>query len=151
MRDRVSKWIAEHDSIVAPGRIIDVHVNELDDSLSPRDRWIGGVQRVLAEGTVLIGAERTLAGCVSLRSSSERVGINFRDEAELFRELDRTPPSIYLFQVGSEPWNDQNHDFVRVDPPLALSILANATTLYLEYKEPLEAEFRRSLWVVPRR
>ncbi|WP_143206315.1 hypothetical protein [Singulisphaera sp. GP187] len=153
MRKNINRWISNHACMVTPGQIVDIHVNELDPSLNSQDKWIRGIQQVLAEGSMLThcanGAEYTLAGCISLRSSTDRLGINFGDEDDLFYELDITPPSIYLFPLGKEPWNDQSHDFVRLDPSLPLSILSDAVALYLEYKESTEAEFRRSLWLVP--
>jgi hypothetical protein len=155
MHDRLNHWIAHHASRAASGQLTDIHINELDQTLASQDQWISGIQRLLAEGSMFThcasGAECTLAGCISLRSSADRIGINFSDEDDLFYELDLTPPSIYLFLLGNEPWNNHSHEFIRIDPTLSLSILSDAVALYLEYKEPTEAEFRRSLWLIPMR
>ncbi len=136
-----------------PGQFIDIHIDELDPSLKPPVEWISGVQRLLAEGTWLLatrGDERfVLAGCIALRSSCEAIGINFANEVDLSHELDVTPPSLYLFWRGSEPWADHIHGFVQLDSPLRFGVLPQAAAMYLEYQAPTEVEMRRSLWLVP--
>jgi hypothetical protein len=135
------------------GGLFDIHIDELDPDLKSREQWISGVQKLLAEGDILLRTEYhgqyILAGCISLRSCSEAIGINFSDEADLEHELDVTPPSLYVFQRDCKPWAIHNRGFVDLGSSLRLTVLPTAAVMYLEYQEPTEVEFRRSLWIVP--
>jgi hypothetical protein len=154
MNARLCRWLAQSAGKVCSGRFVDVHIDELDPNLKHPEQWISGIQGLLAEGCDMMSRWHdrrcVLAGCIALRFSSEELGVNFSCERDLNREIDITPPSLYMFADGTEPWADRTQGFVPLDRRLCLSILPQVTILYLEYQEPTEIEFRRSLWLVPR-
>jgi hypothetical protein len=149
----LNQWLTENAARCCYENFIEVHIDDLDDTLKNPDEWISGVQRLLTEGNKLLAAGHgwpcVLAGCISLRSSFEAIGINFSNETDLRHELNITPPSLYIFKRNNEPWKQNNHKFIHSGSSLKFNDLHQMLIMYLEYEEPTEIEFRRSLWLVP--
>jgi hypothetical protein len=103
----IERWML---NIVEDGgieRFDDLHVDKIDDDWKPRQKWIeAGVQSYrIALG---LRDEHELPFVVSLGFSLEACepspGLDFRTREELQQRLNHTPPSLYLFERGKEPW-----------------------------------------------
>jgi hypothetical protein len=88
-----------------------LHIDKIDNNWKPRQMWIeAGVQSYrIALG---LRDEHQLPFVVSLGFSLEACeqspGLDFRTREELQQRLNHTPPSLYLFERGKEPWAEMD-------------------------------------------
>ena len=149
---RLRAWLARATPVALAGVVDDAHIDELDPRLRRRPGlWLAGVRRLFDAAAVAYaraGDTRcVLAAALSLRSGEDATGVNFASRAELDRELSYTPPSLYLLRRDVAAWLDSAHGFVVLSPRLKLCATPYAVVRYLEYREPEECEYRRSLWL----
>jgi hypothetical protein len=94
-------------------RLDDLHVDDIDENWKQRTNWISASLRAY-ELAVRLQSDLGLSVKVALAFSLlDGMGQTFETEEEFERQLDWSPPSLYLFKVG-----DQQHlsNVVRFDP-----------------------------------
>jgi hypothetical protein len=126
----------------------DLHVDEIDKYFLEKEKWIFGAKYCLKAGVDILSETQLPLKALfafSLRSKEKFIGVNFGDLEELKNEFNHTPPSLYLFSNKNDSWVDINDKLVKIDF-LDFNI-DNLECNYLEYKEPDDCEFRRSLWL----
>jgi hypothetical protein len=81
----------------------------------------------------------------SLKSASQPQGLRVSALADIVREVDVSPPSLYLFDRGEEPWLS-DVDFIAYDA--LLNELGPQIGVYLrEWYDDHDDEYRRSFWL----
>ncbi len=88
-------------------RFDDLHIDVIDESWKDRKLWIpGAIEAYKLARTIAAnnGFDFSIAVGFSLESSEAPRGINFKTRQDLEGEFDWTPPSLYLFHPGTEPW-----------------------------------------------
>ena len=105
--NKVERWMR---SLLSDGglqRYDDLHIGEIDEGWKPRENWIrGGIE---ARGVAVEVRNRNafpflVALAFSLQSVSIPRGIDFRSVSAFEHLIDWSPPSLYLFEPGTEPW-----------------------------------------------
>jgi hypothetical protein len=103
----IERWMRD---VIADGGIDrhdDLHVDQIDRQWTARERWLEAGSRALSMAVGLrnrIAPDLTVALAFSLQSGPERRGPDFNDTMGLQERLDASPPSLYLFRKGEEPW-----------------------------------------------
>ena len=142
-------------------RFDDLHIDKIDEDWRPRERWIkAGIQayRIALELRDEYGLPFVVSLVFSLEVSNQRRGVDFHTQAELEQRLDHTPPSLYLFERGKEPWVEMDRaikeysvasDAIiqKLDSTLIDSFGLIGTCFYFEFKSPAEPEYHRSVFV----
>ncbi len=142
-------------------RFDDLHIDKIDENWKPRELWIeAGIQAFRIALDLRKGYELpfVVSLAFSMEDGNQRGGVDFQTQARLQQQLDHTPPSLYLFERGKEPWVEmeraigegvvatdaivQNLDSVLLDCPAL-----EGNWFYLEFKRPHLAEYNRSLFV----
>ncbi len=86
----------------------DLHVDDIDERWHTRDQWIdAGVEaaRLAPELRNRLRIDVTLALAFSLQCGHEQPGaVRPKSRSELEERLDWSPPSLYAFVPGTEPW-----------------------------------------------
>jgi len=146
----VERWMLR---VVESGRLSawdDLHVDQIDLAYSERGGWAAGaiacVQLAVAVATTH-GLQVSVAAAFSLESSPSPKGLTFHDLAGAEHEMDWSPPSIYVFARGCEPWETEQ-GCVRFDQFEVGSETPMAGYL-CEWFDENDADYRRSLWIVP--
>lgn len=89
-------------------RYDDLHIDKIDQTWRNRDSWIeGGLQafRTALEIRNMSAPDVSVVLAFSLDASSrESRNLDFWTAKELQESLGSSPPSLYLFQKGREPW-----------------------------------------------
>jgi hypothetical protein len=145
----LAKWILDGVDTAVHVPFVEQHVDRLNSNYREKHSWIDGALVLLRDGSHLIrdvSDLATLAACIHLRSEPVPLGVNFTSLDELSDELSDTPPSLYLFPKGKEPWIDPREQFARLPGTPFGSRCADLFVFYSEYSVPGELEFRRSLW-----
>ena len=104
----IETWMTSNVDNRGYDRYDDLHIDKIDQTWRDRDSWIeGGLQ---AFRTALeIRNKSNLDVCVVLAYSLDARGresrnLDFWTKKELQESLGSSPPSLYLFQKGREPW-----------------------------------------------
>lgn len=143
----ITDWMAQLIRGNRLGYSDDLHVDEIHPDYERRENWVDAIcsclhvaeavaQRLAPRATVTIGA--------SLTACPNRTDLAPESLEALVGQVDWTPPSIYLFPAGREPWvSDENRG--------TSTLLRHAPSTYTlhvcVWDDALEGEHRRSAWL----
>lgn len=88
-------------------RYDDLHIDKVDSAFSSRESWSKGMVECFAAARVIrseAAPDKVLALLCSLREDEELPPSSMD---ELYIQMDWSPPSLYLFHEGREPWRDR--------------------------------------------
>ncbi len=137
----------------------DTHIDHFDPIWRDRSRWIEGGISILQEAEqirILTQCNRKLAMVYTLQSSIEPRGMDFETAEEFQRQLDHSPPSLFIAESGSEPWiTSQAYESVQVfsvPEDVAKRIFPIHLCfdgLLMHYRPDPREEASRSVWFLP--
>ena len=149
LRHIIESWMTE---VIQGGRhraFADLHVDQVDAKFGPRDQWLRGAVDCAREAILIRNSRNwnfTIAIGMSLRSNPQRVGLPSVTYAQLEELLDDSPPSLYLFERGAEPWiDDADFGGATLDLPW-ISNLA-VVPRFREWFDENDEDYRRSFWL----
>ena len=90
-------------------RFEELHVDRINSDWKAPDSWNeAGFEafRLALDAKSRLGLDFVLVLTFGLKSGKTPIGRNFRTPAEFQAQLDSTPPALYLFQKGMEPWTE---------------------------------------------
>jgi hypothetical protein len=104
----IEAWMTSNLKQRGYDRYDDLHIDQIDQTWRDRDSWIeGGLQafRTALEirNKSALDVSVVLAYSLDARSRESR-NLDFWTTKELLESLGSSPPSLYLFQKGREPW-----------------------------------------------
>lgn len=126
----------------------DLHIDVVDSSLRKRGSWIpGGVEclTLASEELEAFGVPAVVALGLSLRSHDVPSGLDASSIGELESELEDSPPSLYLFDRGDEPWSN-DRDCRPWSGLLGVPVEEKLAKYLREWCDDEDGEFRRSFW-----
>ncbi len=150
--ETIAKWML---SIVNNGgvrRLDDLHINRIDSVWHERTLWVEGGIAAFRIARVLRDRNRlpfTVAVAFSLTSSKQPRGVDFRNLREFRDRLDRSPPSLYLFEPGEGPRNKTVVANAAQDLDSSLFAIqeAGVSCYYLEFLQHNADEYSRSVFI----
>ena len=151
VREKLQHWIEANIETEGFSRFEDLHLDELESDYTSPDTWIVAINDVveaLNEIRNKIPAGFCASIGVSLLASDSPLGITFHDSKQLSKEFTVTPPSVYIFKKGDEPWVQRPADAKQLPSEILSDCTVNVQLIYLEYREMYESQYRRSFWVV---
>ena len=129
-------------------RFDDLHIDKIDPAWGGRESWIEGSSKAIDLAKELkanIAPDKTLALMCSLTNDGNEF-IAPRSPDELSEQINWTPPSLYLFDAGNEPWGDTGT--VTVIPTVRM--FTGCTECFvMEFSTENEKEFRRAFVALP--
>ena len=133
-------------------RYDDLHIDRIDERWAHREQWSQGGLEAFRLALGLRDRHRlalTVALAYSLESGEELLGVNFRTPDEFHAQLDWSPPSLYLFDFGREPWSQSGEEVAKpIDVNILFATSLNAKACYyMEFKQPDSIEYSRSVFV----
>jgi hypothetical protein len=141
-------------------RFDDLHVDRIDPDWKPREKWIDAGIRAFRLAIDLRDREQlsfTVALAYSLAAlKPPHRGTDFRTREELESQLGSSPPSLYLFARGDEPWTkssirkaDAIADSLVVKdlPPDFLGVAIGKRWYYIEFRQAKFDEWSRNVFV----
>ncbi|SRR6266700_5582033 len=156
----VESWILKNVEQHGYERYDDFHIDEIDEAWKSRESWIDGGLEAFRLAVKLRGRNRLDLSVVlafSLLSDDEPRGINFRTREELRAQLNWSPPSLYMFQRGKEPWTEtdilggkvvvENATVKDLDATIFGTQLPAKRIYYMEFRQVNFDEYCRSVFV----
>jgi hypothetical protein len=128
-------------------RFDDLHIDKIDPAWRGRESWVDGSSEAMdlaKEVKTSIAPEKTLAiMCALTNDDGELVAPGSPNE--LSEQIDWTPPSLYLFDPGDEPWVDLGT--VTVTPTVRM-FTGCSKCFVMEFSTKKEKELRRTFVAV---
>ena len=162
-RDRalaIEAWMLSNVTSRGYERYDDLHIDRIDQMWHSRDTWIEAGFEALRLATELRDQRKLSFVPVlaySLKSARYPQGVDFETLGEFTSRLDSSPPSLYLFRDGHEPWAETSAigsgaiwDGVLVEPlsPALFGIGFNPSRCYyMEFKQVGAGEYSRSVFI----
>jgi hypothetical protein len=148
-RVRVHEWVAERCRTKDYRRFVDLHLDDVEAAFAERSTWFGAAIAVVdAAGRSVRRLSEPVQPAVgfSLQGGSVPVGFLMSEVKDLLAQSDDSPPSLYLFDPGEAPW-ENDRDCVPWPPPPSWPDRDRLRFFAREWTDPVEGEFRRSFWI----
>jgi hypothetical protein len=103
----IKKWMLSTISDGGVGRYDDLHIDQIDKNWKDRSEWLNAglaAYRLAIDLRDQHQLDFTVSLAFSLQSGDKPRGLDFTSSQELGDVLDWSPPSLYLFRMGEEPW-----------------------------------------------
>jgi hypothetical protein len=130
-------------------RFDDLHIDRIDDQWKQREMWIqGGLE---AFRLALMVRDRhqlpfTVGLGFSLDSEKQLAGVEFQTADEFIARVDWSPPSLYLFEPGTEP-SSQTTALRNLSRNLFPGLPETTSCYCIEFREKDTNEHRRSVFL----
>jgi hypothetical protein len=153
-RTKIEKWMA--DTVRGGGieRHDELHIDRIDGAWRQAATWIPASLEVLELATSIGSSDRyrdlSVVLALSLQSMPQNTGVDFANAGELEKKLGHTPPSLYIFPRGKEPWTQRKGEDVtvrKIDASIFGPTLGPKRCFYMEFKEAGEDEYYRSVFL----
>ncbi len=134
-------------------RYDDLHLDRIDKRWKDSKAWISAGLYVYDLALGIRDREQLPFSVVlgfSLGPRTQHKEVNFGATADIERELGTTPPSLYLFRPGQEPWKGvRSKDVItkEIDGSILGSALRSTGCFYLEFRSRSDEEYVRSILV----
>jgi len=144
----IDQWLE-----TVPSRASDLHIDRLSPEWKLPANWLEGSVRSLKIATDR--CRRTLpnyeiALVFSLKSSNVPAPPAFQTWDDLKRHFDQSPPSLYCFRVGDEPWISSRKSFA-VIKEFGQDVLPEfmaKTCVFMSYQNDSEPQYWKSLAII---
>jgi hypothetical protein len=147
--ERILKWIEHVQTSGGVDRYDDLHIDLIDSSWKPRAMWVvGGISALTLASSMQSVVEPGLVVVLGMSLLAEEPFYPIPGTAHhLLEQLDKwTPPSLYLFRLGEEPWHNPRSACRFIEQNLG-SEGQQIKGVYLESRSK-DGERRRSLFMI---
>src|SRR5258708_26816605 len=103
----IESWIL---TIIEDGGVMrydDLHLDRIDNEWKVPNLWLPAAfhaQDMAIKIRNRHGLTLSVVVGFSLKGGMKKAGVNFKTRAQLEARFNQTPPSLYLFELGTEPW-----------------------------------------------
>src|SRR5258708_9584499 len=107
----IESWVLSNLKNHGYDRYEDLHIDNIDPAWKARDFWIeGGLHafRIAVKVRNQHSPNLSVALAFALTTSKESQALDFRTPEEMKTRLGSSPPSLYLFEKGREPWTKES-------------------------------------------
>jgi hypothetical protein len=150
-KEKIFNWMQNTITEKLYGENYDLHLDVIDHAFKNKPKkWIIGSLKCF-EYTIDIRDKYfqsfAIGWAFSLKSKNIPIGINFNTVQELMKQFDYSPPSLYLFQKGKEPWIIDKDDFTIINSDIFSQVNIRYKCLYLEIMSEYDDDYIRSFWM----
>ena len=148
-RRTIEQWL--HEAIENEGyrRFDDLHIDEIDPRYEEPALWLGGIVEALNQAAAIRDSHAwpfTLAAGIALKASDAAEGVTITGPDDIADQFDVTPPSLYAFPKGGEPWATDHQAYVEI--PAAVVAAEDVTRCFFGEKfDDADREYRRTVWI----
>ncbi len=146
----IKKWIGEAVESKSYKQYDHLHLDSVSKIFSKKTfAWIKGAFEFFEISEKIMEQFKApcyLALCFSLKDKKEKRGFNVDSNKSLYKELDSTPPLIYIFEKGQIRWGKKPYKMTNWIP--AEMGLGKMKAYYSEWKNEGDHEFNRSYLLV---
>lgn len=135
----IEQWMRANIETRGFERFDDLHIDRIDSVWKNPDNWVeGGIEALRLANDLKGRLQLDLSvalGC-SLRAEAAVTMPIIETSAELVAQLDWSPPSLYLFSKGKEPWKAGGAGVLRrLSAEVERGLKSTLTWYYLEFTQ----------------
>jgi hypothetical protein len=158
--ETIRTWMLSNAVSRALERYDDLHIDRIDPVWKAPGRWVeGGLEafRIAVDLRDRYQPELALVLAYSLVPTKTPSALHIESLEELISNADGSPPSLYLFERGKEPWVDAGHlDISPAADKMVIKPLRMGTSwvaararhcYYMEFRQFESNEYFRSAFV----
>src|SRR5438105_6182744 len=153
----IESWMLSNVRNCGYDRFDDLHIDRINPDWKPSNLWLENAFkafRLALDAKTRHHLDFVVVLTFALQGGKEPRGRNFRTAEEMATELGPSPPALYLFNRGKEPWTDAGLqggvgvgtiDVEKIDPA---DLGAQADTdqcYYLEFRQAELEEYSRTV------
>jgi hypothetical protein len=144
-RDRIQEWMNHVHSTGGVERYDDLHIDLIDAKWKPREMWISsGIAALALASSMQVSIKQGFAVALGMSLGVRQPHKIPSTTADLVEQIDRTPPSLYLFRSGREPWHgDCKCTFLETNFGTREQDIRG---VYIEFRR--DGELRRSYYLI---
>jgi hypothetical protein len=150
----IETWMSDCVQSGGIDRYDELHIDRIDEAWRAPASWISAALEVLELGTSIKDSagycDLSVVLALSLRSTLQPEGVDFTNKEELAEKLGHTPPSLYIFHRGKEPWiqsEAKGATVERINVSIFGPSLRPNLCFYMEFKEAGGNEYYRSVFL----
>ena len=142
-------------------RYDDLHIDRIDNEWKSPNLWVPAAFQAYNLAVKIRDKEEiafTVVAAFSLKTIKRHIGVDFNTREQLETHFDYTPPSLYLFLPGTEPWvqaegsevatSSQDIVVEKINPAIFGEVAAPKDHCwYMEFKHHDEEGYCRSIFV----
>lgn len=145
----VEQWL--EDAVVHESfrRFDDLHIDEIDSRYDDPSLWMPGILAALDEAVKIRDRRNwpfTVAAGISLKSSAAAQGETIKRPDDLVSQFDETPPSLYVFPRGAEPWNTERQLYTEISADAVVGD-SRGRCYFSEKFDNADNAYRRTIWI----
>ena len=126
----------------------DLHVDQIDAAWGSRKMWLDGGFEALRTAQELRALHHLDLVVVLVFSLTEAAVYPFKTLREVEAALDWSPPSLYLFRHGEEPWRQPGYARIeQLDRSVFSSAALSTSAFYVEFWQQDAGELCRSIYI----
>lgn len=158
--EHIRSWMLKAIHSDGVERFSDLHLDSIDPVWKDRGHWLDGGLVSLRIALTLRDINRLpvdIALVFSLVAATDPLGVNFSDAASFQRELDWSPPSLYVLKKGVMPWSQgapakaevaSEVSTKSIDPGMFGALAASLKGFFMEFKTPDSIEYSRTVHLI---
>jgi hypothetical protein len=147
-RQVINRWMLE---VLVDGgreRLDDLHVDQIDAEWGSRDRWVDAGLEALRMAVELRDAYHLDVAVVLAFSINLSATYPFKERRDFEAAVDWSPPSLYLFGPGDEPWLKPGCASIEpLDATAVFGVSERASAYYAQFKSQVSGETCRSIYI----
>jgi len=156
----IESWMLSNLKNQGYDRYEDLHIDHIDQAWKARDSWTeGGFEafRIAVNIRNRHSPSFSVVLAFALTSGKEPRGLDFRNQKEMKVRLSSSPPSLYIFKKGTEPWTEKG---IRDSSAVADNIVVeniscdvvgspdqSKSCYYMEFRQIEFGDYSRSVFV----
>ena len=147
-RSVIDRWMLE---VAVDGdleRLDDLHLDQIDAEWGSRDRWVDAGLEALRTAIALRDAHHLDVAVVLAFSLNLPATYPFKERRDFEAALDWSPPSLYLFRPGDEPWLRPGYTRIELlDAKAVIGLSEPASAYYAEFESEASGETCRTIYI----
>jgi hypothetical protein len=105
--DRIQEWMNHVHATGGVERYDDLHIDLIDAKWKPREMWISGAITALKlASSMQVSIKHGFVVALGMSLVAREPHEIPSTPTDLVEQIDWTPPSLYLFRSGREPWHE---------------------------------------------
>jgi len=144
----IEHWMLAANASGEANRLDDLHLDQIDPSLKARECWVDAGFEAHRAGLELRTAHNLDLVVVLAFSLNAGETYPVSSRGALAEALDWSPPSLYLFRHGQEPWRQPGFDRIEQLEPTVFGCAPGAVMAFdAAFRQPDTQELCRTVYV----
>jgi hypothetical protein len=147
-RQLIDRWMFEASVDDGLERLDDLHLDQIDSEWGSRDQWLDAGLEAFRMAVELRDAHHLDVAVVLGFSLNLPATYPFKERRDFEAAVDWSPPSLYLFRPGDQPWLKPGYAHIEpLDAQAVFGLSEPASAYYAEFESQASGETCRTIYI----